>query len=200
MKRWIWLVLIAVGLFAQTSAMFAAGLIVVDDKYWLPGPQPPERIPPWPRPPIIRPIPRFAPLETSSVNVSTRITDQVAATTIEQEFYNPNPTRMEGSFLFPIPRQAHIDKVAMDIDGKPVEAELLSAEKARRIYEDIVRSLKDPALLEYAGRDMFKVRIFPIEPHSKKKIALSYTQLLKSDSGLVSYVLPLSAERPPEAQ
>ena len=83
----------------------------------------------------------------------------------------------------------------MEIDGKQVEAELLPAEKARRIYEDIVRKLKDPALLEYAGRDVFKVRIFPIEPNSKKRITLSYTELLKADDGLVSYVLPLNTEK-----
>ena len=65
----------------------------------------------------------------------------------------------------------------------------------RSIYEDIVRKLKDPALLEYADRDVFKVRIFPIEPNSKKRITLSYTQVLKSDSGLVSYVYPLNTEK-----
>src|SRR5262249_26814736 len=103
-----------------------------------------------------------------------------------------NAARLEGTFIFPIPKGAHLDKFTMEIDGKQVEAELLSAEKARRIYEDIVRKIKDPALLEYAERDVFKVRIFPIEPNSSKRIKLAYTQLLKSDSGLISYVLPLS--------
>ena len=83
----------------------------------------------------------------------------------------------------------------MEINGKQVEAELLSADKARGIYEDIVRKLKDPALLEFAGRDLFKVRIFPIEPHSRKRITLSYSQLLKSDSGLVSYIVPFNTEK-----
>src|ERR1043165_5015725 len=83
----------------------------------------------------------------------------------------------------------------MEIDGRPVEAELLAADKARHIYEDIVRKLKDPALPEYEGRDVFKVRIFPIEPNSRKRITLSYTQLLKADDGLVSYVLPLNTEK-----
>ena len=91
--------------------------------------------------------------------------------------------RLEGTYLFPVPKGAQIDKFAMDIGGKQVEAELLPADKARRIYEDIVRKLKDPALLEYAGRDVFKVRIFPIEPNSRKRITLSYTQLLKADDG-----------------
>src|ERR1019366_3743009 len=111
------------------------------------------------------------------------------------DFYNPNPQRLEGTYLFPIPKGGQIDKFTMEIGGKQVEAELLSADKARGIYEDIVRKLKDPALLEYAGRDVFKVRVFPIEPNSRKRITLSYTELLKADNGLVGYVLPLNTEK-----
>jgi Ca-activated chloride channel family protein len=83
----------------------------------------------------------------------------------------------------------------MDIDGRPVEAELLMADKARQLYEDIVRKMKDPALLEYAGRDLFKVRIFPFEPHGKKRVKLSYSQVLRADSGLISYDYPLGTEK-----
>src|SRR6516162_4963337 len=137
----------------------------------------------------------FAPLEVTSHQVNVKIDGQVAITSIDQEFYNPNDQRLEGFYMFPVPKGAHIDKFSMEIAGKNVEAELLPADKARGIYEDIVRKMRDPALLEYADRDLFKVRIFPIEPHSKKRITLSYTELLKSDDGLVSYVLPLSAEK-----
>src|SRR5215831_5800720 len=134
----------------------------------------------------------FAPLEVTSHQVNVKIDGQVAITSIDQEFYNPNDQRLEGFYMFPVPKGAHIDKFSMEIGGKSVEAELLPADKARGIYEDIVRKMRDPALLEYAGRDVFKVRIFPIEPHSRKPINLSYTQLLKADSGLIDYTLPLS--------
>src|SRR5688572_29153195 len=83
----------------------------------------------------------------------------------------------------------------MEIDGKQVEAELLLADKARGIYQDIVRKMKDPALLEYSDRDVFKVRIFPIEPHSTKRISLSYEQLLPADTGLTHYSFPLNTEK-----
>lgn len=137
----------------------------------------------------------WAPLEVSFTKVTARIKDQIAATHVEQEFYNPNPRQLEGTFLFPVPKNAQIDKFTMEINGRPVEAELLSADKARRLYEDIVRSLRDPALLEYSDRDLFKVRIFPIEPNSKKHIAISYTQLLKLDSGLIQFAFPLNTEK-----
>src|SRR5207244_12372804 len=41
----------------------------------------------------------------------------------------------------------------------------------------------------------FKVRIFPIEPRSRKPIKISYTELLRSDAGTVTYSYPLSTEK-----
>jgi Ca-activated chloride channel family protein len=208
MKRLLglWLLLLC------SSQLFGAGLIIVgDEEFWRGGPPvivPPQPAPwpeprPQPPPPIHerriiippRPVPNYSPLEVSFTKADIKIRDQFATTKVEQEFYNPNPRVLEGTFLFPVPKGAHIDKFTMNIDGKPVEAELLAADKARGIYEDIVRRQRDPALLEYAGRDLFKVRIFPIEPNARKKITLSYSQLLKSDAGLLSYVLPLNTEK-----
>jgi Ca-activated chloride channel family protein len=148
----------------------------------------------------IRPAPpgqfyAFAPLEITYHHVNVKINGQIATTSVDQEFYNPNPQRLEGTYLFPVPKGAQIDKFSMEIGGRQVEAELLPADKARSLYEDIVRKLRDPALLEYAGRDVFKVRVFPIEPNSPKRIQLSYSQVLPSESGLVSYVYPLNTEK-----
>src|ERR1700733_506562 len=148
----------------------------------------------------IRPTPpglpyAFAPLEITYHHVNVKINGQIASTTVDQEFYNPNAQRLEGTYLFPVPKGAQIDKFSMEIGGRQMEAELLAADKARSIYEDVVRKMRDPALLEYAGRDAFKVRVFPIEPNSPKRIKLSYSQVLPSDSGLVSYVYPLNTEK-----
>jgi len=167
----------------------ADGLIIVSEAHWMPHPQP-RHPQPWPHPP--RP---YAPLEVVYHHVNVKVDGQIATTSVDQEFYNPNNQQLEGTYLFPIPRGAQIDKFTMDIGGKMMEAELLPAAKARQIYEDIVRKLKDPALLEYADRDVFKVRIFPIEPRSKKRIKLSYTEVLRADAGLVKYTYPLNTEK-----
>src|SRR5580765_2564541 len=137
----------------------------------------------------------FAPMEVVYHRVKVEINDRVATTSVDQEFRNPGSNRVEGTYLFPLPPGAHIDKFSMDINGKQAEAELLPADKARHIYEDIVRKMRDPALLEYVGRDAFKVRIFPIEPHGTKHIKIKYTQVLKEDAGLVEYAYPLNTEK-----
>lgn len=179
----------------------SAGLIIVHSPdFW----EERKIIPPIPHlpPPPIPPLPRpwfpprpWAPLEINHTKIDAAIENQSATTVIEQEFYNPNPRQLEGTFILPVPKGAVLSKFSMEIDGKKVYAELLDSEKARKLYEEIVGKLKDPALLEFAGRDLYKARIFPIEPHSRKRISISYTHIIKSDSGLFGYILPLSTEK-----
>ena len=94
-----------------------------------------------------------------------------------------------------MPAGAVISRFSMYVDGAELQAELLDAAKARKIYEDIVRTLRDPALLEYAGTDVFKVRIFPIEPHADKRVKISYREVLPLDAGTLEYVYPLNTEK-----
>jgi Ca-activated chloride channel family protein len=46
-------------------------------------------------------------------------------------------------------------------------------------------------LLEYAGKDLFQASIFPIPARSDKKLEITYTQVLKAESNVVSYRYPL---------
>jgi len=159
-------------------ALFADGLIVI--------PNPP---------PSGRGHYAFAPMEVVSHHVEVKVLGQIATTTVDQEFRNPNNAVLEGMYIFPIPKDAHIDKFTMEINGQPAEAELLDADKARKIYEDIVRTMRDPALLEYVGQGLFKVRIFPIEARGTKRVRIVYSQLVSATDGLVSYLYPLNTEK-----
>ena len=145
-----------------------------------------------PRP---HPLPNPFPLEVVYHNVDVRIDGQSAITNIDQSFYNPSQYQLEGYYIFPIPKGAVINNFTMVINGKETKAELLDSDKARKIYEDIVRQMRDPALLEYSDQNIFKLRIFPIEPRSEKKISISYTQLLESDNNLLEYIYPLNTEK-----
>lgn len=182
-----------VGVFALIvgcQSALADGFIIIDRPVPIP---PPPHHHPLPRPP--RPIHQYLPLEVKNHFVSVKIDGQIAVTSVDQTFYNPSGQRLEGTYLFPIPKGAEIDKFEMDVNGEMMEAELLDAGKARGIYEDIVRRAKDPALMEYAGQGLFRVRIFPIEPRSDKRVKLKYTQVLKRDGRMLDYTYPLNTEK-----
>lgn len=147
------------------------------------------------RRPRCRPIPRPRPLPSSlpvkSIEIDTKIKGQVATTRIEQVFRNDSPYILEGTYFFPIPENASIEQFAIWENGKKLVGEVRSREEARRIYNRIVRSMKDPGLLEYAGKDLFQASIFPIPANSDKKLELTYSQVLKAESGTVAYRYPL---------
>jgi Ca-activated chloride channel family protein len=127
--------------------------------------------------------------------VSVTIEDQVATTHVDQVFVNESGQEVEGVYLFPLPEGAAIDDFAMWVDGERLSGEILPADEARRIYEDIVRRQRDPALLEYAGRNTFRARIYPIPARSEKRVEIRYRQILSLDNGLVHYRYPLDTER-----
>lgn len=158
--------------------LFCDGFIVVD-------PMPP--IDPVPHKPF--------PLEVKYHYVDVKIKGIIAETIIDQVFYNPSKRRMEGTYLFPVPKGAVINNFSMFINGKETKAELLDAKKARKIYEDIVRAQLDPAILEYDGLNLFKVRIFPIEPLSEKRVKIRYNEKLEKNNGIIEYLYPLNTEK-----
>jgi Ca-activated chloride channel family protein len=145
--------------------------------------------------PIPRPVPLPNVLPVKSIKLDTRIEGQVATTHVEQVFRNDTPYTLEGTYFFPIPEEASISEFAIWENGKKLTGEVRSREEARRIYDEIVRRQKDPGLLEYAGKDLFQASIFPIPPNSDKKLELTYTQILKAESGTVNYRYPLGTGR-----
>jgi hypothetical protein len=149
---------------------------------------------PCPRPIIHCPQPPQVPqlpLRIKSIHISTKINDQVAVTHVEQIFENDTPYTLEGIYFFPLPESVSITEFAMWDGDKRLLGEARSRDEARRIYNEIVRARRDPALLEYAGKNLFQASIFPIAPRSDKKIELTYSQVLRSESGTVSYRYPL---------
>ena len=128
-------------------------------------------------------------------HVSIKVRDQVAAVSIDQEFVNTGRGMIEVEYLFPVPPGAAIDSMTLVVNGKEFAARLLDADKARKIYEDIVRRKKDPALLEYAGFGLYKTRAFPLEPGKPCKILVTYKNICKKDRSLVEVWYPLNTEK-----
>jgi Ca-activated chloride channel homolog len=156
-----------------------------------------------PDPPICEDGPCFPPdipipmdqLVVRYHKVDVTIDGQIAITRVDQIFYNPNDWTIEGTYLFPLPLEAAVTGFTLWIDGKPVEGEVLDAKTARQTYEDIVRRMIDPALLEYAGQGAVRAGVFPIPPGAERRIALEYSQALQAENGLVRYQYPLNTEK-----
>lgn len=180
-KLWIALISLLVGLGATWFPVHADGIVI-------PPPCIPERCPPDLPRPISQLVIRYH-------HVEVTIDKQIATTRVDQVFINPNPYPIEGAYLFPLPRDAVVSQFKLWVDGQPVEGKVLSAEEARNTYDEIVLSLRDPALLEYAGQGAVKASVFPIAPQGERRIQLEYSQVLTAENGLIRFAYPLSTEK-----
>ncbi len=142
-----------------------------------------------PRQPGVFTNPEWLRIDHHQVTVS--IKDQIATTSVDMEFRNEGNALAEGTFVFPLPGSAAVDKLTMTINGVVIEAKILAADEARRVYNEIVRQYRDPALLEYVGDSAIQANVFPIPPGESRKVEIRYSQVITADNGLLHYVYPL---------
>ncbi|MBE3131417.1 MAG: hypothetical protein IMZ54_11980, partial [Acidobacteria bacterium] len=126
------------------AVLLAAAPGLRADGFIIPSPRPGQDIPP---------------LSVKYHHVTVEIVDQVAKTSVDQVFVNHFGRDIEGTYIFPVPEGASVSEFAMYIGNERVKGEILDGREARRIYEDIVRRMRDPGLLEYMGHNLFRARV-----------------------------------------
>jgi hypothetical protein len=137
-----------------------------------------------------------------------RIAGNVARTEIEEVFTSSSDDVLEGVFRFPLPPDAQIERLALDVDGKIEEGAFVDRDRAQAIWrgaivnagakrpvgEEIVwvpGPWRDPALLEWQRGGRFELRIYPIPRRASRKVLLSYTQVVPESGGIRRYAYPL---------
>ncbi|HMG69829.1 MAG TPA: VIT domain-containing protein [Gemmatimonadaceae bacterium] len=109
-----------------------------------------------------------------SSNVRVDLADRVLRYEITETFVNRGSRVGEADFMFPLPKGAAFQDLKLSINGEMVAGETMSADRARQIYEEIVRRQRDPALLEWMGYGLLRARIFPIAPGEEKKVVVRF--------------------------
>jgi len=129
-------------------------------------------------------------VEITGVKAGVVVVEQAATTTLDIELKNKTGSRQEAELLVPVPEGAAIRGFDFQGAGKEPSAELLPKDEAVSTYKSIVAKIKDPALLEFAGMNLIRSSVFPLDPHGTQKVRVTYEHLLPSDGARVDYVLP----------
>lgn len=135
---------------------------------------------------------RNVPLTLGYHTVHVDVRDQIARTVVEESFVNHTDHVLEGVFYFPLPADASISSFGMWIGDELVEGDIVEKEKARAIYEQILREKRDPGLLEWSGGNVFKARVYPIS--GEKRVKIAYTQVLPKTGDTWAYHYALQSE------
>jgi hypothetical protein len=151
------------------------------------------------------------PLHLVHHRVQVKTVGNVARTEIEETFRNDGPHTLEGVYRFPLPPDARIAHLSLEVDGNWEDGAFVERAHARRIWRGVIRQAtpevaripseefvwvpgpwRDPALLEWQQGGRFELRIFPIPAHGERRVRIAYTQTLPAHGDGRRYVYPLA--------
>jgi Ca-activated chloride channel family protein len=126
------------------------------------------------------------------VRAGVVVRGQVATTLLEVQLRNPGAGRIDAELLLPVPDGAVVRGFSYSGSSQEPTARLLPHDEARQTYDRLVAQARDPALLEFAGFNLVRSSVFPIEAHGDQTVRLTYEHLLSADGDRIDYVLPRS--------
>ena len=152
-------------------------------------------------------------LALANHDVKVRIVGPVARTEITETFRNDSDETLEGVYAFPLPPDAQIDGLELDVKDAPggfEQGAFLDKARAQKIWNGVIEkatqkkleiardeiiwvdgSWRDPALLDWKRGGRFELRIFPIPPKGSRTIKIAYTQVVTPRGPYRQYVYPL---------
>ena len=89
-------------------------------------------------------------------------------------FTNPNSRQMSADFEFPIPAEATVCGYALEVNGAMVPGVVCGKEKARVAFESEKAKRVDPGIVEHVAGNVWKTRIFPLNPKTPRKAEVEY--------------------------
>ncbi|MDR3112761.1 MAG: hypothetical protein LBU09_00110, partial [Endomicrobium sp.] len=147
---------------------------------------------------IIERIPRIIvspdrqPITLSDLKIDVEITGNLALTTYDMTFFNPNHTVMEGEFIMPLGENQSVSAIALDINGTLRDGVVVEKQKARQTFEAIVARGVDPGLVEKTAGNQFNTRIYPFNPSNTRRIKITIEEPLQTKNNAYLYNLPLT--------
>lgn len=129
-------------------------------------------------------------VERTSREVRITLDGRVLRYEVTEQWTNHGRSIGEADYVLPLPKGAAFEDLALEIDGEMVTGEALGAGEARRIYEEIVRQRRDPALVEWMGLGVLRTRIFPIQPGETRTVKVRFRAVAEREGDALRVDVP----------
>ncbi|HEY0664049.1 MAG TPA: marine proteobacterial sortase target protein, partial [Thiobacillaceae bacterium] len=133
---------------------------------------------------------REAPTVSTDVNIA--ISAMVARVKLTQAFTNPGKQWREGVYVFPLPENAAVDHMRMQVGERIIEGEIKEREAAKRSYEEAKAEGRKASLVEQERPNLFTNSVANIGPGETVTVTIEYQQSLRLDQGQVRLRFPMA--------
>ena len=115
----------------------------------------------------------------------------LARVTVTQTFQNSAAQKIEAVYAFPLPDNAAVDDMTIQVGNRTVQGVIRKREEARAIYERAKQTGHVAALLDQERPNIFTQSVANIMPGEQVVVTISYLQTLDYDDGAYEFVFPM---------
>jgi Ca-activated chloride channel family protein len=128
-------------------------------------------------------------LEHTEVNAA--IAGNLNRVTVEQTFTNPFTEPLEAVYVFPLPDEAAVDEMEIQIGDRVIKGDIKHRDEAREIYDEARREGRTAGLLEQERPNIFTQSLANIRPGETIQVRIRYSELLPYEAGQYEMVFPM---------
>ena len=124
-------------------------------------------------------------------DVRAGISGFLARVTVTQIFANIASQNIEAIYTFPLPQDAAVDDMTIQIGGRTMRGLIKRREEARAIYEHAKNTGHVAALLDQERPNIFTQSVANILPGEQVTVTISYVETLRYEEGAYEFVFPM---------
>jgi Ca-activated chloride channel family protein len=114
----------------------------------------------------------------------------IARVEVTQTFENSLAEKIEAVYAFPLPENAAVDDMTIQIGNRTVRGVIKQRDEARAIYENARQTGHVTALLDQERPNIFTQAVANIMPGEQVIVTIGYLQTLKYEEGSYEFVFP----------
>jgi Ca-activated chloride channel family protein len=123
--------------------------------------------------------------------VRAAVSGFLARVTVTQTFGNPAFQKIEAVYAFPLPENAAVDDMTIQVGSRTVRGVIRKREEARALYEKAKQTGHVAALLDQERPNIFTQSVANILPGEEVTVTISYLQTLEYENGAYQFVFPM---------
>lgn len=127
-----------------------------------------------------------------STEVNITVSGPVARTVLTQHFRNPSSEWSEGAYLFPLPPDAAVDRLLMNVGERVIEGEIQEKQEAKATYQAARAAGKRATLVEQYRPNLFTTSVANIPPHGDVTVTIEYQQRINWRDGEFGLHFPMA--------
>src|SRR5881397_2026110 len=133
----------------------------------------------------------LVPAPVLKTDVHMVVTGIVARASVRQEFINPGSEWAEGVYVFPLPEDAAVDHLRMQIGARSIEGVIQGRASAKAQYEQAKHEGKRASLVEEERPNIFTTSVANIAPGAAITVEIEYQQAIRYDGGKFRLRFPM---------